>query len=65
MEALAFTLIEKKAIKGFEEPVVMKDTFYLLDCSFETRCRETKAQAGKHLRDYFSPGGEKLPSGSV
>lgn len=65
IEALAFTLIEKKAIEGFEEPVVIKDTFYLLDCSFETHCRETKAQAGKHLRDYFSPVGEKLPSGSV
>lgn len=64
VKALAFTLIEKKAIECFEEPVVIKDTFYLLDCSFETHCRETKAEAGHHL-NYFSAVGERLPSGSV
>lgn len=65
VKALAFTLIEKKVIECFEEPVVIKDSFYLLDCSFETHCRETKAEAGNHLRIYFSAVGEKLPSGSV
>lgn len=65
VKALAFTLIEKKAIECFEEPVVIKDTFYLLVCSFETHCRETKAEAGHHLRNYFSAVGERLPSGSA